>query len=171
MTHYPQIPLCRAEFLQDISIELGRQFAAAPFRRMCFDHDTCEYKGETLERLTFCADTHYGTGASLTLWDNGMVWVSVILWPAKNNGEYSVGFYPKCEGFESKRIAELFRDTVSVSNRLCYNESPLPTLRQLWKHTGEVKTEGTLNAQPRALQNGGPGKAPEQSSATEGRHR
>jgi len=146
MTHGPQIPLCRAEFLQDISIELGRRFVTSnPFRSFSAETDTCELEGETLERLAVGASTYYGTGADLTLWENGTVWVSVTLWPAENNGVYRVGFYPPCDGFTPERVAEAFRDTVSVSTRLCYGESPLPILREIWKHAGEVKAMGSLS--------------------------
>src|SRR5258708_34410735 len=155
MTHDPQIPLCRAEFLQDISIELGRRFAAChPFRSFSAEVDTCEHEGETLERLAVWASTYCGTGVNLALWEDGMVWISVILQPAENNGEYRVGFYPKCGGCAPQRVAEAFRDTVAVSTRLCYGESPLPTLREIWKHTGEVQTIGTLSTPPKAQPSG-----------------
>jgi hypothetical protein len=147
MTDDSKIPLCRAEFLQDVSIELGRRFASLnPFRSFTVEVDTCEHEGEQFERLTVWATTHYDTGVNLTLWDDGTLWVSVILRAAENNPEYRVGFYPKCSGFGSERIAEAFRDTVAVSHRLCYSESPLPTLRKIWKHEGEVKITGTLTA-------------------------
>jgi len=46
MTDDPKIPLCRAEFLQDISIELGRRFATChPFRSFTAAVDTCEHDG------------------------------------------------------------------------------------------------------------------------------
>ena len=113
MTHDPIIPLCRAEFLQDISIELGRRFADHhPFRSFAVEVDTCEH-----------------------------------------NGEYKLGFYPQCDGFTPHRVAEASRDTVSVSTRLCYGESPLPTLRQIWKHASKVQRTGALiitrKAQPK----------------------
>src|SRR5437660_334961 len=115
MTRDPKIPFCRAEFLQDISIELGRRFSARhPFRSFAAEADTCEHAGETLERLGVWASTYYGTGTNLTLWEDGTVWVSVTLRPAENNEEYTVGFYPLCDGFAPGRIAEGFRDTVSV---------------------------------------------------------
>jgi hypothetical protein len=151
MTHDPQIPLCRSELLQDISIELGRRFAARhPFKSFSAEVDTCEREGENLERLAVWASTYYGTEINLTLWEDGTVWVSVILRPAENSGEYRVGFYPQCDSFTPERVAEAFRDTVAVSTRLCYGESPLPTLRQIWKHTGEVQTAGTLSTPRKA---------------------
>jgi len=171
MTDDPRIPLCRAEFLQDISIELGRRFAAYhPFRSFTAEVDTCEHDGQTLERLTVWASTYYGTGVNLTLWEDGTTWVSVTLRPAENNGEYTVGLYPQCGGFAPESVAEAFRDTVSVSTRLCYGESPLPTLRQIWKHTGEVQTTGTLNSarKPIAPTNDTPATPVGNSGAVEG---
>lgn len=145
----PKIPLCRSEFLQDISIELGRRFASFnPFRNFSVEVDTCEHDGENLERLTVWASTWYDTLVNLTLWEDRTVWISVRIREAENSPEYKVGFYPKCDGFTPEQVAEAFRDTVAVSTRLCYGESPLPTLRRLWKHTGEVQTEGILIASP-----------------------
>lgn len=145
MARHPTIPLCRSELLQDLSIELGRRFAKDhPFRSFTADVDTCEHEGETFERLSVWASTPYGTLVNLTLWDDGTIWVSVRLEPAENNDEYKVGFYLQWTAFTAERVAEAFRDTVSVSTRLCYGESPLPTLRLIWKHDGEVETVGTL---------------------------
>jgi hypothetical protein len=139
------IPFCRAEFLQDVSIELGRRFAAGhPFRSFSAEVSTCEHQDHVLERLSVWASTHYGTTASLALWDDGTVWVCIRLCAAENNGEYSLGFYPQCQGFTPEQIAEAFRDTVSLSTRLCYAETPLPTLRCIWKHDADVKTSGEL---------------------------
>jgi len=173
MTDDARIPLCRSELLQDISIELGRRFAARhPFRSFRTDVDTCEHEGERLERLTVWASTWYGTLANLTVWEDATVWISVTLRPAENNAEYKVGFYPQYDGFNPERIAEAFRDTVSVSTRLCYGESPLPTLRQIWKYTGEVEVSGELSkprkAQQDASPNGGPAKPSGNSGVTGG---
>lgn len=146
MTEAPRIPLCRSEWLQDISIELGRRFAARhPFRSFSTEVDTCEHDGEQIERFAVWASTWYETLVNLTLWEDGTIWVSVRLRASENNAEYKIGFYPQCQDFTSERIAESFRDTVSVSTRLCYGESPLPTLRRIWNHEGEVKITGTLS--------------------------
>jgi hypothetical protein len=152
MTDDHKIPLCRSEWLQDVSIELGRRFAVShPFKSFTADVDTCEHEGESLERLTVWASTYYGTLVNLSFWDDRTLWVGVRLHAAENNSEYEVGFYRRCDGLSSERIAEAFRDTVAVSTRLCYSESPEPALRQLWNHTGEVQTKGELT-RPRKAQ-------------------
>ncbi len=161
MTDDREIPLCRSEWLQDASIELGRRFAARhPFRSFTVEVDTCDHEGEHLERLTVWASTWYGTLINLTLWDDHTLWIGIRLRAAENNSEYEVGFYPQCGGLSSERIAEAFRDTVAASTRLCYSESPEPILRRLWNHTGEAQTKGTLSrprkSQPNASPNGGP---------------
>ena len=173
MTQVPQIRFCRAKFLQDISLELGRRFAARhPFRSFSAEVETCEHGGEALERLAVLASTYYGTEVNLTLWEDRTVWGSVTLWPAENSEKYSVGFYPQCGGSTPERVAEVFRDTVAVSTCLCYGESPLPTLRQIWKHTGEAQTTGTLSksrkAQPGASPNDDPATPLGNTRATEG---
>ena len=142
------VPLCRSEFLQDFSIELGRRLK--PIRHasksVVAEVDSCEHEGQSLERLSVWIETWNYTRASLTLWADRMVWVSVTLLPTKNNKKYQIAFYPQCNGFTGEGIVEALRDTVSVSTRLCYSESPLPTLRRIWRHTGDVETKGTLNA-------------------------
>jgi hypothetical protein len=144
-TDAPIIPLCRSEWLQDASIELGRGFAPSnPFRSFIAEVDTCQQEGEELEQLTIWASTWYGTVVNLTLWEDRTLWIGVKLRATDNNPEFEVGFYPRCDGLGLDRIAEAFRDTVGVSTRLCYGESPEPTLRRLWNHTGEVRTTGEL---------------------------
>ncbi len=161
MADDPTIPLCRSGWLQDASIELGRRFAARhPFRSFTVEVDICEHEGEQLERLTVWASTPYGTLVNLTLWDDHTMWVGVRLRAAENNPEFEVGFYLQGDALSSERIAEAFRDTVAVSTRLCYSESPEPTLRRIWNHTGDVQTKGVLKrrkAQPDSSPNSGPG--------------
>jgi hypothetical protein len=144
------IPFCRTEFLQDFSIALGR--CLKPIRHasksILAEVDTCEHQGQSLERLAVWIVTWHCTRASLTLWEDHTVWVSVALLPTKNNKKYQLSFYPKCDGFTPEAFVEALRDTVSVSTRLCSSESPLPTLRRIWRHRGKVETTGRLNATP-----------------------
>jgi hypothetical protein len=109
---------------------------------------------------------------NLTLWDDNTLWVGVRLRAAENNPEFEVGFYPSADGLASDRIAEAFRDTVAVSTRLCYSESPEPTLRQLWNHAGEVQTKGALTrprkAQPGTSSNAGPAERLDDSGVVGG---
>src|SRR5690242_6500874 len=89
MADDPKIPLCRSEWLQDASIELGRRFAVRhPFRSFTVEADTCDHNGEQFERLTVWASTHCGTLVNLTLWDDRTIWVAVTLRAAENNSEY-----------------------------------------------------------------------------------
>jgi hypothetical protein len=146
------IPFCRTEFLQDFSIALGR--CLKPIRHasksILAEVDTCEHEGQSLERLAVWIDTWNYTRTSLTLWQDRTVWVSVALLPTKNNKKYQLSFYPQCDGFTPQWFVEALRDTVSVSTRLCYSESPLPTLRRIWRHRGEFETTGRLNARQQA---------------------
>jgi hypothetical protein len=146
------IPLCRAEFLQDFSIALGRRLK--PIRHasksVVAELDTCEHEGQSLERLTVWIETWYCTRASLALWEDGTVLVSVTLIPTTNNKKYEISFYPDCRGFIPEAFVEALRETVSVSTRLCYNESPLPLLRRIWRHRGQVETAGTLDSKQKA---------------------
>src|SRR5688572_28929722 len=84
-----KIPLCQSEWLQDATIALGRHFAVRhPFRSFTVQVDTCDHNGEQLERLTVWASTMCGTLVHLTLWEDGTIWVGVILRAAENNSEY-----------------------------------------------------------------------------------
>jgi hypothetical protein len=148
------IPLCRAEFLQDFSIELGRRLKPIRYaaKSVIAEVDYCEHERLSLERLAIWIETWNCTRVTLALWEDETIWVSVTLLPTKNNKRYDISFYPKCGQFTSEAMVEALRDTVSVSTRLCYNESPLPTLRRIWHHRGEVETKGKLNAgQKRSL--------------------
>ena|SRR5579863_8052134 len=150
-----QIPLCQTEFLQDVCIAVGRRFSPArnPWASFTAEREMVEHDGETLERLSIWARTHYGTSANLTLWENKIIWVNVVLWAGPNNDEYRVGFYSQCDvsSSPSDRIAEAFRDTVSVSTRLCYGESPIGTMRRIWRHRGEIEIVGSLKKPKRPI--------------------
>jgi hypothetical protein len=169
MTDESKIPLCRSEWLQDVSIEFGRRFAVShPFGSFTVEVDSCEHEGEQLERLTVWASTWYGTLVNLTLWDDHTVWIGVRLRATENNSEFEVGLYPPCDGLSSERIAESFRDTVALSTRLCYSESPEPTLRRLWNHTGEVQTKGVLTRPRKAQLGASPSGGPVERSGDSG---
>jgi hypothetical protein len=153
------IPLCRSEFLQDFSIALGRRLKPIRHasRSVVAEVDTCEHEGQTFERLAVWIQTWNCTRAGLTLWEDGTIWISVTLLPTKNNKQYQLSFYPACKGFTSVGLVEALRDTVSVSTRLCYSESPLLTLRKIWRHRGDVETKGSLNARQTAQDGAGKG--------------
>ncbi|MBN8248359.1 MAG: hypothetical protein J0L84_13070 [Verrucomicrobia bacterium] len=153
MANTHPIPLCRSEWLQDVSIELGRRFASRPpFDWFAVNTDTGEHEGEQFERLSVWATTPYGTLVNLTLWDDRTLWIGVRRVATEHAPEFEVGFYPTTDGLGSDRIAEAFRDSVAVSTRLCYSESPEPTLRRLWNHTAEVLTRGSLGRRREAPQ-------------------
>lgn len=137
------IPFCRSEFLQNVSIELGRRLKHIS-GSLAVEVDICEHEGDNFERLSIWIFTSTCTRISLTLWDDGTVLIGVALLPSQNNKEYEIEFYPLCKGFSPEKIVEALRDTISISSQLCYNESPLEILRQIWKHTGDVKVKGTL---------------------------
>jgi len=94
-------------------------------------------------------------------WEDRVIWVSAFLRAAENNEEYRVGFYPNSDGFTAGRIVEAFRDTFNVWTRLFYAESPLPILRRIWNHDGEVEVCGKLSTRRKA-QPDGEGELPRQ---------
>ena len=78
------------------------------------------------------------------MWEDETVWVGVTLLPAEHGEKFMLGFYPNFELLGFKRITEALIETVSVSTRLCYDESPEPLLRQIWNFCGEVEIEGVI---------------------------
>jgi hypothetical protein len=145
MSNLPNIPLCRSEFLQDFAICLGIHLKSAKHGWHSFnvEVDLCEYEDEQLERFTIWIRTIYATRVNLTLWEDKTIWVSVALLP-ENGEKFQVGFYPDFGLLNFERIVEALVETVSISTRLCYDESPEPLLRQLWRFTGEVETQGVI---------------------------
>ena len=148
MSDLPEIPLCQSEFLQDFTINFGVRIAAAKpgWRRFVQIYaDICEHEGESLERLTIWVKTFDYTRTNLVLWEDKTIWISIDLLAADHHtSEYQVGFYPKLELLTFDEIFEALDGTVAVSTRLCYGESPVRTLRLIWKYTGKAETVGTL---------------------------
>ena len=145
MSEQPKIPFCRAEWLQDVSIELGRRFAVRhPFRGFRAEVGTCKHDGEELEQLTVWASTWSETVVCLSLWEDHTLRVRMILLESENNREFELAFWPECAALGADRIAEAFRDTVAVSMRLAYGEIPEPVLRRIWSHQGPFGTKGAL---------------------------
>lgn len=145
MTHNQVIPPCESDFPSDVAIEFGRRFVPRhPWASFSAEVDRCEHEGVPLENLTFWARTHYETQAILELWEDRALRVSVILRATATNKEFRISLGRECDDFSPDTIAEAFRDTMSASNRLCYTESPLPSLRRIWRHEGEVRITGSL---------------------------
>lgn len=141
----PNIPLCRSEFLQDFTICLGRHLRSNThgWRSFTAEVDECEHDGDLLERLTIWITTCYGARINLAVWEDKTIWISVAFLPVYGE-KFEVGFYPRFEVLSLERMVEALVETVSISTRLCYDESPVPLMRQIWKYDGDVKTEGVL---------------------------
>jgi hypothetical protein len=77
------------------------------------------------------------------MWEDKTIWTSVALLPEEGE-KFQLGFYPDFQLLSLERIVEALVETVSVSTRLCYDESPERLLRQIWKYDGEVEVEGVL---------------------------
>ena len=126
-------------------MSLGRHLpsSAEGWRSFDTEVDFCEHEGESLERLGVWITTYYGTQTSLNLWEDQSIWVEVALLP-RNQDNFQIGFYPDFALLGLDRLAEALIESVSVSTRLCYDESPEPLLRQIWSHSGEVEIEGVI---------------------------
>src|SRR5688572_9311576 len=102
------IPLCRAEFLQDFSIEFGRRLKPIRYsaKSVIAESDTCEHEGQNLERLSVWIETWNCTRVTIALWADQTIWVNVALLRTKNNKQYQIAFYPRCDGFTAAGIVE-----------------------------------------------------------------
>jgi len=135
-----RIPFCRNEFLQDVSIDLGRRFKTVSAKVELLDRGDSE-----LERLTvWLEDYIYGIGAGLAVSEDRTVWVCLFLRPSPNNPGYQISFYPSYKKHTPSAIATAFGDTFSIATRLCYGDSPQTLLRTFWKHTGKFEIKGRL---------------------------
>lgn len=145
MSDAPKIPLCRSEFLQDFAIDLGRHLRATDHGWRSFQTvvDICEHEGKSLERLNIWVTTYDFTQVCLSLYENKIIWVSVAVLPRKPDN-FEVSFQPDFALIGMERLVEALIETVSISTRLCYDESPEPLLRQIWKFSGEVNIEGAI---------------------------
>lgn len=138
MSQLPNIPLCRSEFIQEFAARLRRHRYSLASASV----DISEDEEESLERLSIWLTTPY-TEVTLNLWEDKVIWVSVALLPI-NQDSFEIGFYRDFALLGFDRLVEALGETVSVSTRLCYDESPEPLLRQIWNFNGEMEVKGVL---------------------------
>jgi hypothetical protein len=136
-----QIPLCRSEFLQDFCERLKPHLKARGWRSFYADVDTCEDEDESLERLRVLISTYTGAEVCLNSWEDKDIWIRLAALP-KTEDNFKIDFYPDFALLGFERLVEALVETVSISTRLNYDESPEPLLRQIWNFSGEVNIEG-----------------------------
>jgi hypothetical protein len=142
----PTIPFCRSEFLQDFSIELGRQLK--PIRHECSSIDcsveTCDDEGQVSEKITVWLKSACNTRTTISLWDNRHVWINLSLLTPKSRANYHIAFYPDCSNLTPFGIVEALRETATASICMADGESPLPVLKKIWRYDGQFETKGVL---------------------------
>jgi hypothetical protein len=144
MSDLLNIPLCRSELLQDFTIHLGMTLASrCNARSVVCKVDTCECDGEELERFSVWLFTSYRTRVGLVLREDKNIWISAALVPELGEG-FQVSFYPDFKLLGIARVIEALLETVSISTCLCYDESPEPLMRQIWKYSGPADVEGVI---------------------------
>ena len=101
------IPLCRSEFLQDFSIELGRRLKSIRHQSQSvvaevrFD----EHEGRELEALSVWIKTSDHTRATISLWENQTIWLCVELLPTKNNKKFQLDFHRPTKTFPRRELS------------------------------------------------------------------
>jgi hypothetical protein len=138
------IPLCRSEFLQNFTIHLVL-ILEPKYRWGGFASkvEICKRDGKELERFIVWITGIYRTRVNLILWEDKTIWISAALIP-ENSEKFQVSFSPDFRSFGIEGVVEALLNTVCVTTCLCYDKSPELLLRQIWKYTGDVETEGVL---------------------------
>jgi hypothetical protein len=141
----PIIPLCRSDFLQDFSIEFGRQLKPIRYQvsSVEFSLDIAE-ADQALERLTIWL-TAVGIRTTITLWENRSVWINLTLLAPKHRKNFHISFYPNCSHLTPLGIVDALRETESASFAMSDGELPIPSLRKIWRYDGQFETNGILN--------------------------
>ena len=140
----PIIPLCRSDFLQDFTIEFGRQLKPIRYGVFSieFSLDIEEVGDKALERLTIWLTSC--TRTTITLWENRSVWINLTLLAPKHTKNFHISFYPDCSHLTPLGIVDALRETESASTSLLYGESPITYLRKIWRYDGQFETNGIL---------------------------
>ena len=119
------IPVCRSEFLQDVTIALGRRSLKSLRHRNAALHFAVseeEVNGEPHERLDIEVRTRSGASTNITIWQDGVTWVHSRLregLPTRTAFET----HANLAGMDYAEVASLIRAT------LCDLES----VQHIWK--------------------------------------
>jgi hypothetical protein len=146
------IPLCSSEFLQDFSIEFGRQLKPIRYESTSIDYSlqNSEVDGKASERLTIWLRTG-GVRTTISLWDNRRVWIDLTLMAPKHHRDYHISFYPDCSHLSPLGIVGALRQTKIASASLSFGESPISSLRKIWRYDGQFETNGILKLKEKGL--------------------
>ncbi|HWD93929.1 MAG TPA: hypothetical protein VG938_16485 [Verrucomicrobiae bacterium] len=121
---------------------MSRHLGSHGWRSFCADVDTYE-DGETFERLRLWISTYTGAEVCLNLCEDKHIWVCLAALP-KSTDSFKIDFHPDFALLGSHRLVDALVETVSISTRLNYDESPEPLLREIWNFSGEVNIEGII---------------------------
>lgn len=112
------IPICRSDFLQDVTIALGRRSLKSlrmSNPTLVFTVSEDEVNGLSVERLDIEARTTLGRLTKMTLWEDGRSWV----WSrdrakkTKKQPTPTLDVYATLVGLQPDDIAELLRATLT----------------------------------------------------------
>jgi hypothetical protein len=142
----PTIPLCRSDFLQDFSIEFGRQLKPIRYQvsSVEFSLGVEEAGDKALEQLTIWL-TAIGRRTTIALWENRSVWINLTVLAPKHRKDFHISFYPDCSHLTPLGIVEALRETENASFSMALGESPTSSLRKIWRYDGQFETNGILN--------------------------
>ena len=135
----PDIPLCRSEFLQDVTIAIGQRQKGFKYHLKGLSYDVIDdYKsadgsddGDSLERLTIrCAD-YSGSTLELHIWEDRSAQLQVIEARRKHRPRSHFSFCPDISNFTPEGIFAALKE--SASTRYSADE-----LTVTWEHKGQV---------------------------------
>ena len=130
------IPLCRSDFLQDITIALGRRRKGLNHRVSDF---TCEVgqdssDGQLFERLTISCGIYEGSMICLHLWSDQTAQVVVVGPRSKAHKRTGFWFNPDVSNFTPEGIVEALKQSASNTN----SETQIA---KIWEYSGELFTK------------------------------
>ncbi|HRH97028.1 MAG TPA: hypothetical protein PLB55_13895 [Prosthecobacter sp.] len=127
------LPLCRSEFLQDVTIALGRWRKGFKYQMAEFECEVREDKdgGESFECLTIHCHEHDGSILSLHLWDDQTALVQTCGATTRGRKRSKLAFYPDISNFTPEGIFAALKQSIS-------NGTSPDLLPQIWEHNGEI---------------------------------
>jgi hypothetical protein len=115
-TNRREIPVCRSEFLQDLTIALGRRsLKSLRHKNSTLDFDATEEEidGVSSERLDIAARTRSGSLTKITIWEDGISWVYFRQSHSKSSPSQTFEMHANLTGMGIEDMANLVRATLS----------------------------------------------------------
>jgi hypothetical protein len=129
------IPLCRSQFLQDVTIAFGRRSLKSLRKSnptLVFEVSEDETNGTAMERLDIEARTMLGRITKITLWEDGLSWVYCQDRGLTSSKRPTLDFHARLTTMDVEEVAKLLRNTLIDA----------PAAETAWKGHIELDSDG-----------------------------